>query len=389
MQEKELKILEVLDAYYPKFDGPCLVITSYAKSFLKMENTDVMIAVPKFPNYTDNQPFTVFRTKSIPSAEGYRCVLPAIDFKLKKFLKENKFDIIHIHSPFTMCGFFTKYGKKHNIPTIFTFHTKYRDDFERDLKLKCLQNFMMRYILKNINRADYVWTVSNGAKECLREYGYKKDIKVIRNGTDLIYPDNADALKEQINNKYNLNRNETVFLSVGRIVENKNLQLALAAMKKVAEDGYRFKYLIVGSGNYENKLKETVVKYGLTDYVIFTGKILDREELSAHYLRANLFIFPSTFDTASLAPIEAAAMKLPTLMNRDCASAEIIKNDVNGYLVEESPLSWAEKIEEILNDKDKLFAMKEAAYSEVYRTWDSVAKEVVDNYREIIKNRKK
>ena len=388
MQEKKLKILEVLDAYYPKFDGPCLVITSYAKSFLKMENLDVKIAVPKFPKYTDNQPFTVFRTKALPATEGYRCAIPWLDCKLKKFLKENKFDIIHIHSPFTMCSYFTKYGKKHNIPTIFTFHTKFKEDFERNLKSKCLQKFMMRYILKNINRADYVWTVSNGAKDCLCEYGYKKPVKVIRNGTDLVCPANPEKLIDQINNKYAIQNEQNVFLSVGRIVENKNLLLALSALKKVAEDGYKFKYLIVGSGNYENKLKETVEKYGLTDYVIFTGKILDREELSAHYLRANLFIFPSTFDTASLAPIEAAAMKLPTLMNQDCSTAEIIENNVNGYLAKESPISWAEKIEEIIDNKDKLTAMKETAFKQVYRTWNSVAEEVIANYKEIIENKK-
>lgn len=384
--ENKLKILEVLDCYYPKFDGPCQVITNYGKSFLNMKDIDVKLVVPYFPNYTDNQPFTVFRTKSIPSAEGYRCALPGIDFKLKKFLKENKFDIIHIHSPFTLCGFFTKYAKKHNIPTIFTFHTKFKEDFERDLKLKCLQNFMMRYILKNINRVDYVWTVSNGASDCLHEYGYKKPIKVIRNGTDFLYPENAEKLIEQINDKYNLSKDETVFLSVGRIVENKNLQLALEALKKVANDGYKFKFLIVGSGNYENKLKATVDEYGLTDYVIFTGKILDREELSAYYLRANLFIFPSTFDTSSIASIDAAAMKLPIIMNEGCAAAEIIENNVNGYLVEKSPTAWADRIEEILNDKDKLIAMKETAYKQVYKSWDSVAEEVIKNYREIINN---
>ena len=388
MEEKKLKILEVLDAYYPKFDGPCLVITSYAKSFLKNENTDVKLAVPKYPKYEDNQPFTVFRTKSVSATEGYRCALPWLDFKLKKFLKENRFDIIHIHSPFTMCSFFTKYGKKHNIPTIFTFHTKYKEDFKRDIKFKCIQNFMMRYILKNINRADYVWTVSNGAKDCLQEYGYKKPVKVIRNGTDLVYPKNSERLIDVINRKYNLNNDEIVFLSVGRIVENKNLQLALSALKTVADDGFKFKYLIVGSGNFETKLKEIVDNYGLTDYVIFTGKILDREELSAHYLRANLFIFPSTFDTASLAPIEAAAMKLPTLMNKGCSTAEIINDDVNGYLAEESPVAWAEKIKEIITNKDKLVSMKEKTYSQVYRTWDSVAVEVIDNYKKIIENKR-
>lgn len=386
MEEKKLRVLEVLDCYYPKFDGPCLVITSYAKSFVKM-GIDARVVVPRFPNYEDNQPFEVVRVKSMPSKEGYRAGLPSCDRKLKKFLKENKFDIIHIHSPFTMCSYFTKYGKKNNIPTIFTFHTKYKEDFERTLKLKCLQNFMMRYIMKNINKADYVWTVSDGSADCLREYGYKKDIKVIRNGTDLVYPDNDAELIKQTNDKYNLKPNDMVFLSVGRIVENKKLQLALRALKIVADKGLKFKYLIVGAGSYEEQLKKLVADLQLQDYVVFTGKIMDRNLLSAVYLRANLFIFASTFDTASLAPIEAAALKLPSLMNKDCSTAEIITDNVNGYLAEESPEAWAEKILEITKDKSKLKAMKEITYKEVYKSWDSVAEEVYKSYKNIIKER--
>lgn len=387
---KKIKVLEVLDAYYPKFDGPCLVITSYANSFLKL-NTDVKVAVPKFPKYKDSQLFEVYRTKSMPSKEGYRCALPGIDSKLKKFLKENNFDIIHIHSPFTMCKFFAKYGKKHNIPTIFTFHTKYKEDFERTLKLKCLQKFMMHYILKNINNVDYVWSVSDGAAECLKDYGYKKDIKVIRNGTDLVYPNNSNDLIDEINKKYSLKSDEIVFLSVGRIVENKKLQLALKALKIVKDKGYAFKYLIVGAGSYEKELQKLTHDLGeeLEKNVIFTGKIMDRTLLSAHYLRANLFIFPSTFDTASLAPIEAAALKLPTLMNRNCSTAEIINENVNGFLAEESAEDWANKIIEIIENKQKLKEMKEKTYQQVYRSWDSVAQEVLDNYKTILKDRRK
>lgn len=380
-----LKVLEVLDCYYPKFDGPCLVITSYANGFLKL-GAEVKLAVPEFPDYKDNQKFEVYRTTSIPAPEGYRCALPDLDKNLKKFLKENKFDIIHIHSPFTMCKFFAKYGKKHNIPTVFTFHTKYKEDFERTVKP--LVKFMMDYIMKNINAVDYVWSVSDGAADCLREYGYKKDIKVIRNGTDLVYPDNPDELIKKINEKYSLDDDETVFLSVGRIVENKKLQLALNALKIVSDKGYKFKYLIVGAGSYEKELKTLTKKLQLSDKIIFTGKVMDRTLLSAHYLRADLFVFPSTFDTASLAPIEAAAMKLPTIMNKFCSTAEIITEDVDGFLVEENPDAWAEKIIEILENKNRLVQMKETTYKQVYRTWDSVAEEVLENYKQIVAEKK-
>lgn len=387
VKKKKLKVLEVLDCYYPKFDGPCLVITSYANSFLK-DGVDAKVAVPYFPNYEDNQAFEVFRVKSIPSKEGYRCATPNGDSKLKKFMKENQFDIIHIHSPFTMCRWFAKYGKKHNIPTIYTFHTKYHEDFERTLKFKWEQRFMMRYIMRNINKVDYVWTVSDGAGDCLREYGFKKDIKVIRNGTDLVYPEDSKGLIKQVDDMYNLDPKDIVFLSVGRIVKNKKLQLVLNALKIVADKGLKFKYLIVGSGSYEEELKKQVKELRLEDYVVFTGKIMDRKLLSAHYLRANLFVFASTFDTASLAPIEAAALKLPSIMNAGCSTAEIITDNVNGYLVEESPEAWADKIVEIMSNKTKLKAMKEKTYEQVYRTWDSVADEIYANYEKIIKERR-
>ena len=125
-----MRILEVLDTYYPKFDGPTMVITNYCKSLNKLNDVKAEVCVPRFPNYQDNQPFTVTRVKSLKGPENYYYGLPKFDKKLKKYLKENKFDIIHIHSPFTMCGFFAKYAKKHNIPSVFTFHTKFKEDFE-------------------------------------------------------------------------------------------------------------------------------------------------------------------------------------------------------------------------------------------------------------------
>ena len=381
-----MRVLEVLDSYYPKFDGPNLVITSYANSFLKDNDVECEVAVPRYPKYKDNQKFKVNRVRSIKGPEGYTVALPNLDCKLKKYLKEKNFDIIHIHSPFTMCKFFTKYGKKHNIPTIFTFHTKFKEDFERKLKSKCLQNFMMKYILKNINNADYVTSVSNGAAECLKEYGYKKQIDVIRNGTDLVYPENAEELIKEVNEKYNLNNQKSVFLSVGRIVENKKLQQAIKALKIVKEKGYDFKYLIVGSGTYEQKLKDLVKENNLQDNVIFTGKIMDRKFLSGIYLRADLFMLPSTFDTASLAPIEAAALKVPSLLNKGCSTAEIITDNRNGFLAEESEEAWAEKIIEIINNND-LNLVKENAYKEVYKTWDSVALEVKAYYQNILQKR--
>ncbi|MFR6055279.1 MAG: glycosyltransferase [Eubacteriales bacterium] len=379
-----MKILQTLDCYYPKFDGPTNVITNYGKSLKKVKNAEVDVYVPRFPKYKDDQPFKVVRVKSVRSADGYYQGMPGIDGKLKKTLKENKYDVIHIHSPFTMGRFFARYGKKHGIPTVFTFHTKFKEDFVRILHAKPLVGFMMRYIMTTINACDHVLTVSDGAAEVLRSYGYKKEITVIRNGTDLVYPANAAELAAQVEEKHALAGQKNVFLSVGRIVENKRLDLVLDALKIVKERGVDFRFLVVGDGSYKEKLENKAKDLALADRVIFTGKVMDRALLSGYYLRSDLFMFPSTFDTASLAPIEAAALKLPSLMTRGCSTAEIVTENRNGFLAGDTAESWADEICRIVTDENLLTQAKENCYREVYRTWDDVCGEVYDFYEKAI-----
>lgn len=379
-----MKILQTLDCYYPKFDGPTNVITNYGKSLKKVKNAEVDVYVPRFPKYKDDQSFKVVRVKSVRSADGYYQGMPGIDGKLKKTLKENKYDVIHIHSPFTMGRFFARYGKKHGIPTVFTFHTKFKEDFVRILHAKPLVGFMMRYIMTTINACDHVLTVSDGAAEVLRSYGYKKEITVIRNGTDLVYPANAAELAAQVEEKHALAGQKNVFLSVGRIVENKRLDLVLDALKIVKERGVDFRFLVVGDGSYKEKLENKAKDLALADRVIFTGKVMSRALLSGYYLRSDLFMFPSTFDTASLAPIEAAALKLPSLMTRGCSTAEIVTENRNGFLAGDTAESWADEICRIVTDENLLTQVKENCYREVYRTWDDVCGEVYDFYEKAI-----
>ena len=87
-----MRILQTLDSYYPKFDGPTNVITNYNKAFLKMEGGKAQseIFVPRHPGYVDTQPFPVHRVRSIRSAEGYYQGTPGLDSKLKRL------SLIHI-----------------------------------------------------------------------------------------------------------------------------------------------------------------------------------------------------------------------------------------------------------------------------------------------------
>ena len=384
--KEPLKIAELLDSYFPCIDGPINVVTYYTEHLDKQAECKLIVPkAKKSQKYKDNRPFEVIRCKSTAAPEGYRLGHPASDKKLKKRVKQEQFDIFHTHSPFSMGTFAVKMGKKYHVPVVATLHTKYYEDFSRVLHgFKPLCNFMLRRIMRVYNAADSVWTVNNASCQVLREYGYRGEIVVMRNGTDLKYPPNAEELIARVNELHGLEGQKNVFIFVGRIAMYKNLALMANALRILKEKNLDFKMLIIGNGFDEGKFKSLVEKLGLSDRFVFVGSVRDRELLQGYYLRSDLFLFPSTFDTSSLVPIEAAAHKLPTLLIRGSCTAENIVDGENGFLADETAEAYAERIAQIVSDPEGLRAVGEEAHRSVYRTWETVAEEVLAKYGEVI-----
>ncbi|MBQ8197018.1 MAG: glycosyltransferase [Clostridia bacterium] len=384
---QKLKILQLLDTYYPIVDGPCNVVRNYSKNLNK--DSVCKLAVPKAAKkekYVDKEDFEVLRCRSISAPEKYQLGLPGSDKKFNKKIKQENFDIIHTHSPFTMGRYAIKRAKKQGVPCVATLHTQYDQDFIRVLKgSKPLVNFMMRYIMHTYHKADSVWTVNTASCEILRKYGYKGDIKVVKNGTDMVYPENATELINKVNDAHGLHNQKNVLVYVGRLAMYKNLPLMANALKILKDKGQDFKMLIVGGGYDEDAFKKMISELGLDDEVIFVGTVKDRALLQGYYLRSDLFLFPSSFDTCSLVPIEAAAHKLPTLLIDGSYTAEGITDGVNGFLAKETAEDYAEKIASILSAPETLKAVSEECHKSVYRTWEMVAKEVYEKYQEVIK----
>ena len=382
--EWKMKVLQVLDCFYPQFDGPVNVIVNIAKIANKLGLAEVELLVPEYPEKINVEGLIIHRCKSFPAAEGYRMSTPQLDKKIKKLIKNGGFDIIHVHSPFTLGQYVVNIAKKYKIPVCFGMHTKYKSDFERKIKSKLIQKFMMNYIMKTINKSDHVLAVSNGTITSLKEYGCThRNITVIRNGTDMKPVALKNEIKQDIINKYNL-QGKFVFLFVGRIVENKNIQFSLKVLKNLKKKSYdNFVFLIVGAGDYVTNLKELAKKYDLTDNVIFTGKIMDREYLSSIYACSDLFMFPSVFDTFGIVALEAAANNLPSAMIENCCASELITNGQNGLALPEDANIWADKILELIENRDQLNNIKNNVNT-IYISWETIVKEYIDFYSKVL-----
>ena len=121
---------------------------------------------------------------------------------------------------------------------------------------------------------------------------------------------------------------------------------------------------------------------------IFTGPVYDRNVLRAWNTRADLFLFPSTFDTNGLVVREAAACGLASVLIRDSCAAEGITDGRNGYIIDESPEAMASLLEKICADMGQAHQAGEHAMEEIYLSWETCVAQAYERYENILEAKK-
>jgi hypothetical protein len=179
-----------------------------------------------------------------------------------------------------------------------------------------------------------------------------------------------------------------MFLFVGRLMWYKGLRIILDALAALREKGVDFRMVFVGDGGDGQEVRACASELGLDGVCFFTGSISDRETIRAWYTRADLFLFPSTFDTNGLVVREAAASGTATVMVAGSCAAEGVTDDQNGFFIEENAASLAEKLTALCGEPERMKRVGECAERELYLSWsDAVAHAceryeiVIDNYR--------
>lgn len=318
---------------------------------------------------------------------GVRLPLPQLDLKLKKYLKNNRYDLVHCHSPVTLSKTALRYCKRNNIPIVFTVHTKYHEEINRSVKLRFLQKFALNFLLSSIRKMDYIWTCSEGLKNVLKEdYKIDKPCEVVSNGTDMYQFDTPKVEKRATELKNSLKRSddEIILLFAGRLVVVKNISLILKTAAVLKDRGIPARLVLVGDGDYKNNLVKEGEELGISDRLEFVGSITDRAELAAYYKAADYFLFPSTFDNAPLSLRESEAMGTPSVVVENSFSSEGITDCENGFIAKATPEEWADKIEFCLNRPD-VYEKVCRASKDIAPSWDDVVSVVWEKYREILR----
>jgi 1,2-diacylglycerol 3-alpha-glucosyltransferase len=382
-----IKIGFFIDTYFPMIDGVIMVIDNYARRMSKA--ADITVFAADCGDYDfSTLPYRVVRCKTLPvSRLDYGLPLPFLDRAFQKTLEEAELDIVHIHSPATVGKAGLRYARLHGIPAIATLHSQFKTDYQRILKSEALVQLALRVTTAFYDSADECWTVNSAmAKRYTEEYGGKLQPHVIKNATELLPCADLTQSRRRINERYQLRDDEKVFLFVGRIDTLKNIFLIAEAMQLLKQQNkFPFKMLFVGSGKDAPALEAEIARLGIEENVILCGRISDRTLLAEHYARADLFLFPSLYDTNSLVQIEAASQKTPTVFVRGSVTSTTVTENENGFFCDATKEALAEKIVEIIEDPALYQTVAEHAFRDLYQTWDDTVQEAYGRYCMLIR----
>ncbi len=383
LRNDTIKIGILNDSFPPVIDGVASTVVNYAATLSSgYDNIYPFVITPRYPEPRPiKYNFKVIRYPSVKIMPRvpYRVGNPFSPSTIRKVRRE-KPDLLHVHCPFiSMTAARCINSSRHPIPIIFTYHTKFDIDISRYVHNRVSRKIAKTYILSNIHAADEVWVVSNGAGEDLRREGYTGEYVVMHGGTDFTTEPVPTEQLSKLDAEYGIRPNEKVFLYVGRMMWYKNIRLILESLAEVKKSGMPFRAFFVGDGLDRSDIEKTAQTIGLGENTVFTGAVRDRDRLKVFFSRADMFLFPSTYDTAGLVVTEAAACRCPSLLTAGSPAAENVIDGVNGFLTPEDPALIASKIVAAVGSGN-LKNIGNTALDTLYRSWDQSVEEAVKRY---------
>lgn len=202
----------------------------------------------------------------------------------------------------------------------------------------------------------------------------KKRIAIIPNGVDTkkFFPVSL-PMKKALKSKLGLPGGKIITFA-GRLIADKGLDYLIGAFEKLS--GEPLFLLIVGEGPSRETLLNKVKAAGLDEKVIFTGL---QKNVYPYLQSSDIFVLPSHSEGLSVALLEAMSCGLPVIATAVSGNIELVKNDVNGFLVEPGDSKGlAEAIKKMLTNEDATHKMGRANREKIVEGY-SIEK-VVDQY---------
>jgi glycosyltransferase involved in cell wall biosynthesis len=228
-------------------------------------------------------------------------------FKSKRLDKKNRYDgIWSIMASYAgFAALFFKFTKR-NTPFLLTLQEG--DDIGYIKKRTRWVSGLYGSIFKS---ADHIQTISNFLAEYARTMGFKGKLDVVPNGVDFRHFSRSYAGNEleELKHKLGKKENDIFLITTSRLVKKNAVDDVIMSLAFLPEN---VKFLILGSGPDEVKLKMLAKDRGLGERIKFLGYV-GHDELPKYLKISDIFIRPSLSEGLGNSFLEAMAAGLPVI----------------------------------------------------------------------------
>jgi glycosyltransferase involved in cell wall biosynthesis/predicted metal-dependent phosphoesterase TrpH len=311
-------------------------------------------------------------TLPLPTYERLELRFPLITDVLERMEAERP-DVVHVATPgpVGVCGLVA--ARLLGIPLVGSYHTElgpYALHLTKDLLVAQAMDIWVDWFYK---QCAIVLAPTHAIADALRARGHAR-VGVWGRGVDtsLFTPSRRTPLtRDRL-----LQDGRLVFLSVGRVSEEKRLEVLIDAFARVHALRPDVRLAIVGDGPSRASL-EAIAPEG----VQFLGE-LRGEALAEVYASADVFCFPSTTDTFGQVLLESAASSLPAVAVAAGGATELVAHRSTGLIVPpDDPVAFADALLELADDPQFRLALgRHALAAAQSRTWEVSYGQLVGAY---------
>lgn len=288
--------------------------------------------------------------------------LPLIG-KLRRFLKSNDVDVIvDIDIVLDVLSIPASKGLKTKVVSW--------DHFNFDFEMEVMYRKVILWY--SVKRSDYVITLTKENQE-----RYAKDLKRTKNICTIYNPAPSIPKEDAGRKKW--------IISIGNLVYEKGVDYLLDVAGKVLERHKDWLWLVLGDGNKRSYMEEEINKRGLENKLLLKGRV---ENVGKYLSKSSIFVLTSRREGLPMCLLEAKAYSIPCVsFNIHTGPAEIIDDNINGYLVEPYDCDkMADAISKLISDDDlrndfsrnSLNGMEKFELKQIIAGWNEVLSKICD-----------
>jgi 1,2-diacylglycerol 3-alpha-glucosyltransferase len=371
-----MRILVATQSYYPKTNGQAVFAVNLAEG-LADKGHHILVVMPSariraYETRKNSVEISAISAVPLIPFDANVHVTPRPGPQIEPILEEFEPDVVHVQDHYPLCHSIVKAAKQRGFPLVGTNHFLPRNmipffpflpKFPRGRKF--LEKLLWKSVLITYNHLNAVTAPTETAAEILRHHGLRVPVHAITCGVDLdrFHP-NPTTDRTRVLARYGLDPNCTTFLYVGRVDQDKGLDILIRSFHFVKRRDLQL--AIAGHGHFVKSLRALVKELNLDEQVVFTGYV-PASDLPALYNSVSFFAMPSEAELQSIATLEAMGTGRPVLAANANALPELVKDGLNGCLFKPGdPHDAARCINQLVEEGDSWEAMSTASLEIVH-----------------------